>query len=305
MYQNNIYFRQVELLVKVLPIISRYESFALKGGTAINLFVRDMPRLSVDIDLMYLPIEPREISLENISTTLKKIANDIEKTLGAKVHKLYQMGDDKLTKLLVESRDAKIKIEASPVIRGTVYEPVKMQNRPKVQDLFGFVSTNVVDFHDLYAGKICAALDRQHPRDFFDIRLLLDNEGISEKLMDVFIVYLISSNQPISKLLNPNLIDIKEIYEKQFVGMSVEKIELKILVKTREELIQNINQKLTKNHKEFLLSFKSGTPKWDLLPFSSINELPSVKWKMINLEKMDAKSKKEAIEKLEKILFEN
>lgn len=180
-----------------------------------------------------------------------------------------------------------------------------MQNRPKVQDLFGFVSTNVVDFHDLYAGKICAALDRQHPRDFFDIRLLLDNEGISEKLMDVFIVYLISSNQPISKLLNPNLIDIKEIYEKQFVGMSVEKIELKILVKTREELIQNINQKLTKNHKEFLLSFKSGTPKWDLLPFSSINELPSVKWKMINLEKMDAKSKKEAIEKLEKILFEN
>lgn len=114
MYQNNIYFKQVELLIKVLPIISRYESFALKGGTAINLFVRDMPRLSVDIDLMYLPIEPREKSLENISTTFKKIASDIEKTLGAKVHKLYQMGDDKLTKLLVGSRDAKIKIEASP-----------------------------------------------------------------------------------------------------------------------------------------------------------------------------------------------
>lgn len=60
------YVSQVELLLKILPIINMQDCFALKGGTAINLFIRDMPRLSVDIDLTYLPIEPREQFLKNI-----------------------------------------------------------------------------------------------------------------------------------------------------------------------------------------------------------------------------------------------
>jgi len=54
------YMRQVALLVRTLPYIARHEAFALKGGTAINLFYRDMPRLSVDIDLTYLPLTAGE-----------------------------------------------------------------------------------------------------------------------------------------------------------------------------------------------------------------------------------------------------
>lgn len=303
MDQNSIYFKQVQLLIEVLPHVTMGKYFALKGGTAINLFVRDIPRLSVDIDLMYLPVEPREKSLKNIARIFEEMAQTIEKNIRfTKVHRLQQRGDGELSKLQVERKGVRIKIEASPVTRGTVKEPQLMQNTSKVQDMFGFTTTSVVHVDDLYAGKICAALDRQHPRDFFDIRALLDNEGISDDLMNVFIVYLISSNQPISKLLDPHLIDISDIFKEQFVGMTTEPIELKILEDTRKELILIVNKKLTDSHKEFLISFKEGDPKWDLLPFENIKDLPSVKWKQINLDKMDPKSRLEAIEKLKSIL---
>ncbi len=303
MNQNSIYFKQVQLLVEVLPYVIMDKYFALKGGTAINLFVRDMPRLSVDIDLMYLPIEPRDESLSNIAKIFEDMSNTIESSMKfTKVHKLYQRDDGKLSKLQVERKGVRIKIEASPVTRGTVREPTLMQNTTKVQDLFGFVSTTVVHIDDLYAGKMCAALDRQHPRDFYDIRGLLDNEGISDNLMDVFIVYLISGNQPISKLLNPNRIDISHTYEEQFVGMTTVPVELEVLLQTREELIETVNKKLTPAHKEFLIGFKKGQPDWSLLPFKNIKELPSIKWKEINLSKMDTTSKTQAIKKLQAVL---
>ena len=304
MDQNSIYFKQVQLLIEVLPHVTMDKYFALKGGTAINLFVRDMPRLSVDIDLMYLPVEPREESLKNIARIFEEMAQIIEKNIRfTKVHRLQQRGDGELSKLQVERKGVRIKIEASPVTRGTVKEPELMQNTPSVQDMFGFVSTSVVHIDDLYAGKMCAALDRQHPRDFFDIRALLDNEGISDNLMDVFIVYLISSNQPISKLLDPHLIDISQVYEEQFIGMTTDPIELSVLENTRKELIAIVNQKLKDKHKEFLMGFKKGNPNWNLLPFENIKELPSVKWKQLNLERMDEESKKLAIEKLELVLY--
>ncbi len=120
--------------------------------------------------------------------------------------------------------------------------------------------------------------------------------------MDVFIVYLISSSQPISKLLQPNLIDISHIFEEQFVGMTTEPIELALLTETRKELIKLLHQKLTQNHKAFLLGFKKGDPDWGLLPFKNIDQLPSVKWKMLNLQKMSKVKRLEAFEKLERSL---
>ncbi len=298
---SNIYYKQVQLLLEVLPFINNESCFALKGGTAINMFVRDMPRLSVDIDLMYLPVEDRTSSLRHIAESLERIAQEIEKSLrGSKVYRLEQRGDGTLSKLQVEKDGVRIKIETSPVMRGTVKEPTVQMVSPKVEEAFGFAETLVVHHDDLYAGKICAALDRQHPRDFFDVRGLLDNEGISDSLMDVFIVYLISSSQPISKLLRPNLIDISHTFEEQFVGMTTEPIALELLTETRKELIKLLHQKLTEKHKAFLLGFKKGDPDWDLLPFENIDQLPSVKWKILNLEKMDKTKRLEAFEKLKR-----
>ena len=67
---NTIYYNQAELLLRILPLIYRQREFALKGGTAINFFFRNLPRLSVDIDLVYLPIEDRATTLQNISNLL-------------------------------------------------------------------------------------------------------------------------------------------------------------------------------------------------------------------------------------------
>jgi len=66
------YRQQVSLLLSVLPEVAKERCFALHGGTAINLFIRNMPRLSVDIDLTYLPIENREPSLKNIAEALQR-----------------------------------------------------------------------------------------------------------------------------------------------------------------------------------------------------------------------------------------
>ncbi|TKI71245.1 nucleotidyl transferase AbiEii/AbiGii toxin family protein [Sulfurimonas crateris] len=301
--KNSIYYKQVQLLLEVLPYVSQEECFALKGGTAINMFVRDMPRLSVDIDLMYLPVEDRQTSLQNIAESFERIAQTIESSMrGTKVYRLDQQGDGILSKLQVEKNGVRIKIEASPVTRGTVREPSVLSVSVKVEEEFGFAETSVVHLDDLYAGKLCAALDRQHPRDFFDVRGLLDNEGISDALMDVFIVYLISSNQPISKLLQPNLIDIKRIYAEQFVGMPIVPMPLEVLEETRVELVSTIHSKLTQNHRDFLIGFKEENPDWSLLPFENIKELPSVKWKILNLQKMPKVKKVEALQKLKDTL---
>jgi len=72
------YFRQASLVLEILPLINRHICFALKGGTAINFFIRPLPRLSVDIDLTYLPIENRETTLRNIDEALQNLAGQIE-----------------------------------------------------------------------------------------------------------------------------------------------------------------------------------------------------------------------------------
>lgn len=75
------YSRQVALLLRVIPEIAKESCFALHGGTAINLFIRDLPRLSVDIDLTYLPIEDRDSSIKNINDALSRIKDSIENNL--------------------------------------------------------------------------------------------------------------------------------------------------------------------------------------------------------------------------------
>jgi len=298
------YEQQVRLLLESLPYVAEEDVFALKGGTAINLFVRDMPRLSVDIDLTYLPVHDREESLEEIDRAMNRIAMQIERGLrGARVQRLQQRGDSQTTKLQVLSRGVKVKIEASPVTRGCVRDPSIRSVVAAVEDRFGFAECRLVHFDDLYAGKICAALDRQHPRDFFDVKCLMEAEGISDELLDVFIVYLISGNQPIAKLLAPNLIDLEEVYHNHFVGMTRDAISLEELEATRIALIEEVNQRLTDAHRKFLIGFKEGKPDWRLLNIQGIDRLPSVRWKLINLDKMNFDARQKAVAKLHEVLF--
>src|ERR1017187_6439923 len=179
---SELYRRQAALLIRTIPLVAAETCFALKGGTAINLFVRDMPRFSVDIDLTYLPIAGRAASLKEIDAGMRRIADAISRGIpGARASPSIMQGENCVTKLIVRADGVQTKIEVTPVLRGCVYEPTIRSVSAPVEDQFGFAEIQVVSFPDLYAGKIVAALDRQHPRDLFDVRDLLANEGIGDE----------------------------------------------------------------------------------------------------------------------------
>lgn len=298
------YQRQVTLLVRVLPYVAVEECFALKGGTAINLFVRDMPRLSVDIDLTYLPVMPREESLSAIDVAMRRIANRIRAVMrDVQIVPATIQPENIVTKLLVRHQNAQVKIEVTPVLRGCVFDPTLQAVSPTVEETFGFAEIRVVSFADLYAGKIVAALDRQHPRDFFDVRDLFANEGISDDLRRAFIVYLISHNRPMAEVLAPQRKPLETEFLRGFEGMTKSPIRIEDLGAAREELITAIVGAMPEPHRQFLLSFKRGNPDWALLGIPGASELPAVQWRRQNLDRLSPQNRERLIGNLEGMLF--
>jgi len=298
-----IYSDQAHLLISVLPQVAKEPCFALKGGTAINLFVRNMPRLSVDIDLSYLPVEDRDTSLNNIDTALNNIASNIPKAIpGSTINRSNLTGTGYCIRLLISRSDITIKVEVSPVLRGTVHPAQEKELSANAEKEFGYVKMQLLSFEDLYAGKLCAALDRQHPRDLFDIHYLLNTEGITESIKNTFLVYLISHNRPIAELLAPRPQDISALYESEFKGMTYEDVSLDELYQTRDKIVETIHNGLNENDRKLLLSLKEGKPKWELFAFPQAASLPAVKWKLHNLGKMTSQKRKDALRKLEDVL---
>jgi hypothetical protein len=187
-------------------------------------------------------------------------------------------------------------------LRSSVFPAVEMEVKAQVEEKFGYAAISVLALPDLYAGKICAALDRQHPRDLFDIKLLLENEGFGNDLRKTFLVYLISHNRPISELIAPSRVDIRGIFQGEFLQMTQIPVTVEQLEDTRERLIESIQRGLTNEEKQFLLSFKAKKPDWTLLGFEGIDKLPAVKWKMLNLERMPKDKHKKALQALKEIL---
>ena len=211
-------------------------------------------------------------------------------------------GTDKRFKLVVSQGSTTVKVEVTPVLRGSVFPTEHRQLSPKAEAEFGFARVPLLSFEDLYAGKICATLDRQHPRDLYDIHLLLKNEGISERLKNAFLVYLMSHNRPMAELLAPHLVDIEPLYRTEFDGMTFEPISLPDLEGILSQLIQKTHGALTDPDRRFLLSFKKGEADWSVFPISEVERLPAIQWKMLNLRRMDRTKRKKAIIKLEKVL---
>lgn len=298
---SDLYRRQVELLVRILPLIAEEQEFALKGGTAINLFIRNMPRLSVDIDLTYLPLAPRRESLAAIDAAMKRIAQRIRASVpGAQVNETQKEGA--VVKLVARAGGVQTKVEVTPVLRGCVYEPAVRPVSPAVEDAFGFAEIRVVSFADLYGGKIVAALDRQHPRDLFDARDLLANEGIDDALRRAFIVYLLSHDRPMSEVLAPTCKDISKEFARGFQGMTDKPVPLDELIAAREALIAELVGHMPDEHRRFLVSFERGAPDWPLLGLKGIAELPAVLWRQQNLDKLSRDARAALIARLEQVL---
>lgn len=280
------YENQVQLLVACLPAVAKQDVFALKGGTAINLFYRDMPRLSVDIDLTYLPIEDRTTSLANIDATLDTILADISQAVPNVEVKRIAGGSDNDTRILVRQQGATIKIETSPVARGTVHKPVLMPVSDAVQERFGFAEMPVVAFEDLFAGKFHAATDRQHPRDIFDVKLLYENEGVTTDLFRTFLIYVASSGRPPHELIRPTPQPLEERFVAEFEGMTANPITVAELEEARARFFADILGRLDEPAMKFLLTLHEGKPDFDSIGLPRAGELPAVKWKLQNLEKL-------------------
>ncbi|BBG66225.1 hypothetical protein NNO_1522 [Hydrogenimonas sp.] len=298
-----IFFEQVKLLVSILPLIGKESCFALKGGTAINLFVRDLPRLSVDIDLTYTPVHDREKSLQEITAALLRIKQYIEEIFpDIEVITNRLQGAETSTRLILKRSGIQIKIEVSPVLRGCVHKPALRSISPEAESVFGTAEMVCLAMEDLYGGKICAALDRQHPRDLFDVHLLLENEGITVAMKNTFMVYLLSHPRPAAELLEPRWKDIGALYQQEFAGMTTMPMSLEKLLETRHLLLEKLFSLLDAKDREFLLSFKRLAPKWELFAYPKAAQLPAIRWKMHNLQKMHPQKRAKAVVKLEKVL---
>lgn len=277
---NQRYKNQVSLLLKVLPEVARENNFALHGGTAINLFIRNMPRVSVDIDLTYIPIEARSESIIKINIALEKIKFNIEKRI--KDVKVWHKKD--IAKLIISTKTAEIKLEVNLVRRGLLSEAKKQFLTEKLaEDYNAFVAIQIVPFGQLYGSKVCAALDRQHPRDLFDIKYLLENEGLSRDVCIGFLLALVSNDRPMYEVLKPNFLDQRKAMANQFSGMTVEYFDYNDFEQIRLQLIGLLEKSLSFEDKKFLLSIKNLSPNWDIYNFE---KFPAVRWKLQNLEKL-------------------
>ncbi|MCD6138344.1 MAG: nucleotidyl transferase AbiEii/AbiGii toxin family protein [Deltaproteobacteria bacterium] len=298
--RGTVFFRQAELLLRILPLIHKEEVFALKGGTAINFFVRDLPRLSVDIDLTYLPVNERGFALDDISHALIRVSKEIKRKIpGTRIVPKNIGGTNTLKGMVVNQDGITVKIEPNLVLRGSVYPSEIKTLSKKAQDLFELsVQCRILSTDELYAGKICAALDRQNPRGLFDVHLLFKDEGLSPEIRKAFVVYLVSHPRPMVEILNPKPKNIGDIFEKEFKDMIAEEVTCKELEATRDSLVSILRSELSSDERRFIVSVKEGRPMWDFLGLEGINKLPAVKWKLLNIGKMNPLKHKQAINKL-------
>ena len=278
------YADTVRLLLTVAPEVFANDIFAMKGGTAINLFVQDMPRLSVDIDVVFLPRQmPRDEAVAAIDAELAAIARRVA-SLGLRARRL-RGADVADTKLIVENDTSQVKIEVNTVFRGTVLPTERRPLNARTGDLFGVeFDAPILARDELYAGKLVAALDRQHPRDLFDVWQLYESGGLTDTMVECFVVYLAGHNRPLHEVLFGNDKDIAAEYERAFVGMTEVPCSLNTLLDARARMRHELTHRLTAMHRQFLSGLVRAEPDWSLMQYPHAADLPALRWKLANLE---------------------
>jgi predicted nucleotidyltransferase component of viral defense system len=274
------FYKQADLLIRIIPEIAREKEVALHGGSAINLFYNEMPRLSVDIDLTYLPTGPRDADLAMIRAICDRLTERLRLTIPG--IKIKENNDDKEEyKLYCSLGSAEVKVEVNTINRGVFRETEMHPLCKKAQQLFNrFCEIQVVPVGQLFGGKIVAALDRQHPRDLFDVKKMMETIGYSAEIADGFLFCLLSSKRPIHEILQPSLLDHKSTLSSQFNGMTDEIFTYEMYESTRLQLIENAKFNLTQEAREMILSFASGQPGWHHYDYS---RFPGIQWKLQNI----------------------
>lgn len=283
---NQAYLDTARLLTQVAPVVFANDLFALKGGTAINLFVRDMPRLSVGLDLVFVDHRlEREEALAQINEAIRRAAERLKKR-GFQTH-AASVANAGETKLFVRRDKLQVKVEVNAVRRGTLHpvRPASLTARAK-EALQADLEVSVVSLEELYGEKLVVALDRQHPLDLFDVMELFRHEGITPGIRRSFVAYLACHHRPIHEVLAPTLRDISGEYDSTFRGMTAQPVALKALLATRERLVAELQTGLHADERNFLLSLARNEPNWPLLGIEHLDQLPGIRWKLMNLERL-------------------
>lgn len=279
------YLEQARLVVEVLPFVAREEQFALKGGTAINLFENDLPRLSVDIDLTYLPVTDRKTAICEINAALSRICRDAARAgIEARLS-----GSEDTRKILCAKGMAVIKIEPNFILRGTVFPARTMETGPRAEELLGYCRMQILSREELYGGKFCAALDRQHPRDLFDVAQFFARGGTVRDVKNGFLALALGHNRPLHELLAPHLLDQTATFASQFAGMSDVPFSLEEHLATFRRLVGEIGEALTPEDRRRLVTFTALEAEADVFGIPGLEKLPAVQWKRRNLEALRAR----------------
>lgn len=280
---NSQYYKQVELLLRILPVIAQEKDIALHGGSAINLFYFDIPRLSVDIDLTFLPFSMRDKDLAQIAALLNRLRNLLLKTIPGINIKEPKTNETEY-KLFCSLNNTEIKIEVNTINRGIYQKPDLLPLNNAAQEQFNvFCEMQIVSLGQLFGGKIVAAFDRQHPRDLFDVKKMLETFGYSPEIMEGFIFCLLSSKRPIHEILNPSFLNHETTLNSQFSGMTKEKFTYKMYENTRVQLIETVKNNISSEVAKLLISFSEGKPEWGIFNFEVF---PGIKWKLLNIQKL-------------------
>jgi predicted nucleotidyltransferase component of viral defense system len=287
---NQDYVDTVRLLLAIAPLVFKPSHFALKGGTALNLFVQDMPRLSVDLDVVFTDYTlDRESALKAISADLSAAKSAISAMGYRAVLPTTKSGDD--VKLLVEGNGVLVKVEVNFVFRGTVLPAIRRPLTDTAQEQFTTdIVLPVLDTAELYGGKLVAAMDRQHPRDIFDVMKMLEKFGWKSSFVDCFVAYLAGHNRPVHEVLFTRKHPLEPAFTSEFAGMTREGVALAALEQTQDRLITHLPSALTASHRDFLLSLVRAEPAWELMPFKHMAQLPALQWKLLNLRKLRSRN---------------
>lgn len=280
------YAETTALMLEIVPDVFAAGDFAMKGGTALNVFVRDLPRLSVDIDVVFLPWQ---LSRADALAAMNRNLDGVAKRLRTRGIETDVSGKPEDTKLFARRGLVEVKVEVNHVFRGSILPHVRRVPSPHVLKQFPHVAsvdTPTLAVSELYGSKVVAALDRQHPRDLFDVRLMFEHEGMKPDIVETFVGYLAGHNRPVHEVLFSRDVPLNETFVREFQGMARESVSIEQLLEARSRLRRELLAALTENHKQFLLGLVRCEPPWSVMQCPHLARLPAIKWKLQNLDNL-------------------
>jgi hypothetical protein len=240
----------------------------------------------------------REAALQAIAAELSAISQKLE-AIGYEVKQRRDSSSNE-SKLMVVGPQAQVKVEVNEVFRGTLLPVQQRPLSPATEEEFAqAVTLPLLATAELYGSKLVAAMDRQHPRDLFDVLVLYNDIGLTPEIVDCFVAYLAGHNRPVHEVLMPRLHPLDATFANQFNGMTRDEVSLETLEQIRTRLVQDLPRALTDQHRTFLLSLVQNQPRWDCMPFPHLQELPAIRWKLQNLATLKGAKRAEQVEGLQ------